>query len=315
MISIKGILCVIKNSRWYSSDMTIFSCLVCFLYALGAKGDVINGILAFIGILFAHMATNLFDDYFDYKVLFQNPRASEFTPEVKCDYLRKNFATLKDLLVVICLYCLTALCIGGVLVLRAGVPVLWFALIGGAIVLAYPMFSRIGLSEVAVGIAFGPLLFEGMYYVMTKSFSVGVMILGLSVVMFTIGVMYVHTLLDYESDRAAGKYTLALRMKDKDTAYKFFWIIYVLGYIFLIIFSFLEKNYFPLAGLFSFPLIITLYKAVIGYNSPENYMRDVAYLRVLKSSTRVMAFFAFLVAVGLFFNLLVKFYLPEPIVI
>ena len=44
-------------------------------------------------------------------------------------------------------------------------------------------------------------------------------------------------------------------------------------------------------------------------------MRDEAYLRVLKSSARVMAFFAFLVTVGLFLNLLVKFYLTEPIVI
>ena len=310
-----GVWTVIKNSRWYSADMTVFSCLVCFLYALGENGSVVNGIIAFIGILFAHMATNLYDDYSDYKVLSQNPRASEFAPDVKCDYLRKNFASKKDLVFVISLYCIIALETGVILFFRAGDAVLGLAAIGGVIVLSYPLFSRVGLSEVAVGIAFGPLLFEGMYYVMTKSFSAGVMLLGLSVVMFTVGVMYVHTLLDYEGDRAAGKYTLALRMKDKDTAYKFFWIIYVLGYIFLVIFSILEKKYFCLAGLFSFPFVLTLYKAVIAYNSPENYMRDEAYLRVLKSSARVMAFFAFLVAVGVFLNLLVQFYLTEPIVI
>lgn len=311
----KGILNVVKNSRWYSSDMTVFSCLVCFLYALEYGGSVVNGIIAFVGILFAHMATNLYDDYSDYGVLSQNPRASEFAPDVKCDYLRKNFASTKDLLFVIFLYCLIALETGVVLFFRTGVPVIWLVLAGGAIVLLYPVFSRVGLSEAAVGIAFGPLLFEGMYYVMTGSFSAGVMILGLSVVMFTIGVMYVHTLLDYEGDRAAGKYTLALRLNDKERAYKAFWVIYISGYCFLIIFSILEKNYFCLAGLFSFPFVLTLYKALRGYNSPENYMRDEAYLRVLKSSARVMAFFAFLVAVGLFLNLLVKFYLTEPIVI
>ena len=63
MISFRGILTVIKNSRWYSADMTVFSCLACFLYALGDQGCVINGVIAFVGILFAHMATNLYDDY------------------------------------------------------------------------------------------------------------------------------------------------------------------------------------------------------------------------------------------------------------
>ena len=208
---------------------------------------------------------------------------------------------------VIFLYCIIALETGVISFFRAGAAVLWLAAIGGVIVLSYPFFSRIGLSELAVGIAFGPLLFEGMYYVMTKSFSAGVMLLGLSVVMFTVGVMYVHTLLDYEGDRAAGKYTLALRMNNKDTAYKFFWIIYGAGYIFLLIFSIVEKNYFCLAGLFSFPFVLTLYKAVIAYNSPENYMRDEAYLRVLKSSARVMAVFSFFTAVGLFIQILVNY--------
>lgn len=300
MINLRGILTVIKNSRWYSADMTVFSCLACFLYALGADGNVLNGIVAFVGILFAHMATNLYDDYSDFKVLFKNPRAIEFVPDVKCDYLRKNISSTKDLMGVIVLYCLIAILTGIVLFFRAGEFVFFFALAGGGIVLSYPLFSRVGLSEIAVGLAFGPLLFEGMYYVMTGGFSWGVLLLSLSVVMFTVGVMYVHTLLDYESDKISDKKTLALRFNNKDFALKFFWIVYGLGYLFLLVFAMVEKKYFCLAAFLTLPFVFTLYKSVCAYSSPENYMRDKSYLAVLKGAAKVMALFTFLISVGLF---------------
>ena len=310
-----GIWTVVKNSRWYSADMTVFSCLACFLYALGEKGCVVNGIIAFIGILFAHMAANLYDDYSDYGVLSQNPRASEFAPDVKCAYLRKNESSLKDLLFVIFLYCIIALEAGVVLFFRAGVPVIWLALAGGVIVLSYPVFSRVGLSEAAVGIAFGPLLFEGMYYVMTKSFSAGVLLLGMSIVMFTIGVMYIHTILDYEGDKVSSKRTLALKFKDKDTALKFSRFIYGAGYVFLLLFAILEKKYFCLSAFLSLPFAAALYKSTGAYSSPENYMRDDSYLAVLKGAAKVMALFAFLVSAGLFFHLFIDYFLTVPVVI
>lgn len=315
MISFRGILTVIKNSRWYSADMTVFSCLACFLYALGDQGCVINGVIAFVGILFAHMATNLYDDYSDYKVLFKNPRAVEFVPDVKCDYLRKNISSTKDLMFVIVMYCLIAMSAGAFLFYVAGKNVFWLALAGGIIVLSYPVFSRVGLSEIAVGLAFGPLLFEGMYFVMTGDFSWGVFLLGLAVVMFTVGVMYVHTLLDYESDNSSGKKTLALRFNNKDLAIKLFWVVYGLGYLFLLIFAIVEKKYFCLSAFFTLPFLVGLYKSVGKYSSPENYMRDESYLAVLKGAAKVMALFTFLISAGLFVYLLINYFLTEPIVI
>lgn len=314
-MGLNGVWTVVKNSRWYSSDMTVFSCLACFLYALGNKGSVVNGIIAFIGILFAHMAANLFDDYSDYKILSKNPRAGEFTPEVKCAYLRKNLAGTGDLLFVIFLYCLIALGTGIILFFRAGDAVFWLAAAGGVIVFSYPVFSRIGLSEIAVGIAFGPLLFEGMYYVMTKSFSTGVLLLGMSIVMFTIGVMYIHTLLDYESDKVSSKRTLALKFKDKDSALKFSRFIYGAGYVFILCFAMIEKKYFCLSAFLSLPFVAALYKSAGAYSSPENYMRDDSYLAVLKGAAKVMALFAFLVSAGLFFHLFIDYFLTVPVVI
>lgn len=304
MISFKGILEAAKHSRWYSSDMTVFSCLACFLFALSAGGNVLNGLLAFVGILLAHMATNLYDDFDDYKVLSKDPRFEEFTPDVKCSYLRKGDATMADLFCVVLIYCVLALLIGGLLFLRCGWPVLALAAFGGVIVLSYPKFSRAGLSEIAVGIAFGPLLFEGMYFVMTKSFSLDVFILSLAISMFTVGVMYVHTILDFEGDKAAGKKTIVQWIGDKETAMKGFVLIYSLGYFFLVLFSVVSQNYFSLGAFLTIPFVIMLYKALKAYNAEVHYSRNKDYLNVLTGAAKTMAIFAFFISIGLFVNLM-----------
>ena len=300
-----GILTVIKNSRWYSSDMTVFSCLVCFLYALSNDGNVLNGIIAFIGILFAHMATNLYDDYEDYKILCTDSGLTEVAPKVKCAYLKNGISTTKDLLFVIVSYCMIAFLSGLFLFFRTGFPVVVLALIGGIIVLGYPKFSRIGLSEIAVGIAFGPLLFEGMYYVMTQKFSFFVLLLSLAIVMFTVGVMYNHTILDFESDKMSGKNTIVQKTGSKTNAMNGFILIYTLGYLFAAIFALFSQNYFCLLSFLSVPPVVMLYKALKSYNSSTLYERDEKYLSVLVASAKLMALFSLLMAIGLFIKFFV----------
>lgn len=300
-----GILTVIKNSRWYSSDMTVFSCLVCFLYALSNDGNVLNGIIAFIGILFAHMATNLYDDYEDYKILCTDSGLTEFAPKVKCAYLKNGISTTKDLLFVIVSYCMIAFLSGLFLFFRTGFPVVVLALIGGIIVLGYPKFSRIGLSEIAVGIAFGPLLFEGMYYVMTQKFSFFVLLLSLAIVMFTVGVMYNHTILDFESDKMSGKNTIVQKTGSKTNSMNGFILIYTLGYLFAAIFALFSQNYFCLLSFLSVPPVFMLYKALKSYNSSTLYERDEKYLSVLVASAKLMALFSLLMAIGLFIKFFV----------
>ena len=69
---IDKILFWLKNSRIFSLPMTVLSWLVVFAYAIKHDGNIFNGIIALIGIACAHLATNLFDDYVDYKSLPEN---------------------------------------------------------------------------------------------------------------------------------------------------------------------------------------------------------------------------------------------------
>lgn len=249
----------LKNSRIFSLPMTVLSWLVVFSFALKQGGNVINGVIALVGIACAHMATNLFDDYVDFKILPENAQ------KCKCVYIKEGMATLADVLKVVIIYLIVACVCGLVLLLRCGWPVIILACAGGIITLIYAKLSQRGLSEVAVGFAFGPLLFEGTYFVMTKHFSLMVLVMSLAVVMFTIGLMYVHTLLDFEGDVCAHKKTLVCRIGDKAKALKGIFVVYGLAYLFTIIWMIMQKNYYLLITFLLIPLIKRMYNSIKTY--------------------------------------------------
>ena len=239
--------------------MTLLSWLVIFVYSLKLDGNVLNGGLALVGISFAHLATNLFDDYVDYKNLPENSQ------KCKCAYIKDGSATINDVLKVVIVYLVIASGIGVVLFLRCGLPVIILAMIGGIIALIYAKLSQRGLSELAVGTAFGPLLFEGVYFVMTGRFSWTVFVMSIAVVMFTIGLMYVHTLLDFEGDMCAHKMTLACRFGDKNIALKGVFVVYGLGYLFTFVLAIMLKNYYLLFTFVLIPIVFKIYKSLQSY--------------------------------------------------
>ena len=119
-------------SRLFSLPMTILSWLVIFVYSLVLYGgNILNGILALIGISFAHLATNLADDYFDYKQMLKDGNMMSTVVKNKCIYIKDGTATLNDVMKVVIIYCLIAFFTGVILFFRSGVDVLWLALIGG----------------------------------------------------------------------------------------------------------------------------------------------------------------------------------------
>ena len=256
---IKNICFWLKNSRLFSLPMTLLSWLVVFVYALKLGGNVLNGMLALVGISFAHLATNLFDDYVDYKNLPENSQ------KCKCAYIKDGSATINDVLKVVIAYLVIAAGMGLVLFLRCGFPVVILAIIGGIITLIYAKLSQRGLSELAVGTAFGPLLFEGVYFVMTGRFSWSVFVMSVAVVMFTIGLMYVHTVLDFEGDMNVHKMTLACRLGDKNKAINGVLILYGIAYVATILLGLMLKNYYIYASFLLVPLVFKLYNSLKTY--------------------------------------------------
>lgn len=272
--------------------MSILSWLVIFVFALKQGGNILNGIIALIGIVSAHLATNLFDDYVDYKVLPENSQ------RCKCAYIKDGKATLNSVLKVVIIYLLIASICGFFLFLRCGFPVIGLAIVGGIIALIYAKLSQRGLSEFAVGIAFGPLLFEGTYFVMTKNFSLEAFILSLAVVMFTIGLMYVHTILDFEGDMCAHKKTLVCRIGNKNIALKGVFVVYGLGYLFTLILAVMLKNYYLLLTFGLFPLVFRMYNYLKTYTCGGEVSEF--YFRLLQARN-LMVYYSLLITLFLVF--------------
>lgn len=256
----------IGNSRPFSLPITILSWLIVFLYSLKEGGSIINGILALIGISFAHLATNLVDDYIDCKTLLKNPFIDK--SKSKCEYIKSGNASLKELKGVIVIYCVIASIIGGILLIKCGVPVLFLALIGGIIVLSYPKLSSHGLGELTVGIAFGPLFFEGIYYVMTGDFSQEVLFLSLAIVSFTTILLLVNNFMDYDSDIQVSKTTLCTKI-GQNNALKLVYLIALNGYLFILLTGYLERNLLYLITLLSFPFVVLLCKSLKTYSDDK----------------------------------------------
>ena len=282
----------LKNSRLFSLPMTLLSWLVVFVYALKQNGDVFNGLIALIGIAGAHLATNLFDDYIDYKNLPENSQ------KCKCAYIKEGKATLNDVLKVVIIYLSIAFISGFALFLRCGAPVIYLAIIGGVITLAYAKLSQKGLSEIAVGIAFGPLLFEGTYFVMTGHFSLEILVMSIAIVMFTIGLMYVHTLLDFDGDISAHKKTLACRIGDKKRALNGIFIIYGLGYLSTFVLALMLKNYHLLMTFVLIPLIFRMYKYLKTYTCGDE---DKEFYFRLLQARNLMVYHSLLITLFLVF--------------
>lgn len=263
---IKNIWFWLENSRIFTVPMSIFSWLVVFVFALTEGGNWFYGILALSGICLGQLATNLFDDYVDYKKLEQTGTLENQTKS-KCKYIKNGQATLNDVLKIVITYCSIATAIGAFLFFKTGYPVIIFAVLGGILVLTYAKWSSAGIGEIAVGLAFGPILFGGVYWVMTQSLNYEIFIIGTVVVMFTIGLLYTNALLDYDGDEASHKKTLCRRFKDKNKAVSGFGIIYGIGYG--ILFAGIFSGYFSKIFLIVFltvPFVIELMLSMLEYN-------------------------------------------------
>jgi 1,4-dihydroxy-2-naphthoate octaprenyltransferase len=115
----------------------------------------------------------------------------------------------------LCCFLLAAV-IGLYLVSRAGLPLLWLALVGIVGALGYTLepinYKRRGLGVVLVFWLMGVLMVAGSYYAVSGELSATVLWQSLPVSLLTSLLLLSNELRDYEADRAAGIRTLTVRI-------------------------------------------------------------------------------------------------------
>lgn len=264
---------ILECSRVFSLPMTIMSWLVIFTYSLTVAGNKLYGFLALIGVCLVHLATNVLDDYFDYKTLikqvnFDKKEYLKNSQKTKCRYLISGMIKEHDLLYWVVSYLFIAGFIGVFFFFKCGIGVLYFAMVGGLIALLYSFLSKIRLSEIAIAIAYGPALFGGIYYVMTKTYSWEVFLLSIPTMFITVILLYIHTVMDFEFDINEGHKTIANAFDcSLDALIVLKWLI-ILAYLAPIILCIFDiADWQILLCWFTIPLAIDLYNSMVNYTT------------------------------------------------
>lgn len=273
--NIHKIIFWLNCARVYSLPITILSWLVAFIYSLKHQGSILAGIICLIGISLVHMATNLIDDYFDYKILTKDEKYMNSAQNCKCAYLKNKQASIKDLRNAIIIFLALAAITGGILFFMSGPYVILLAIIALIIAFIYQRLSIIGLGEFAVIIAYGPLMFEGIYYVMTKTFSKEIFILSFACALFTNTILYAHMLMDFDGDECSHKITLCRKLKTKNNALNFILVFYISSYILVGVIAQRTHNEWFFLTFLTIPLILDLYNSLKQYNKEKTKLPHI----------------------------------------
>lgn len=285
-INLKKIKFWLDCARVYSLPITVLNWLVIFIYTIKCEistdplvltKNILYGIVCLIGISLVHMSTNLIDDYYDYRILSLDKKFMSMSQNCKCKYLKDNLATTEDLKFAIITFLGLAALIGIFLFCTVGAYVAFLALAGLVIAIFYQKLSLLGLGEIAVILAYGPLLYEGTYYVMSGKFSLPVLILSIACAMFTNTVLYAHMLMDYDGDKSQHKTTLCQKFKTKNSALKFILAFYGTGLLLIGALAFELKNplyFLPYLTIF---MIADLYKSLKDYNQDKTNLPKIKF--------------------------------------
>lgn len=134
-----------------------------------------------LGLVLAHAASNLLNDFWDTRHGLDTADSPRVLYGLHA--LGHKFMGTRELLVGSGMILLVAAAIGGYLTLVAGPLVAFFAVAGAAILFFYagdPLpLKFVGLGELAVLIVWGPLMVGGTYYVLTRDLPAWVIIASL----------------------------------------------------------------------------------------------------------------------------------------
>jgi 1,4-dihydroxy-2-naphthoate polyprenyltransferase len=174
-------------------------------------------LLTLLGAGLIHIATNMFNDYFDFKsgndlqVKHQNPFAGGGR------ILTAGLVKPTTHLLVSSLCLVLGSLIGVYLVFAFSLPYLFLlGLIG--IISSYfyvgpPFrFAYRGIGELIVGINFGPIMTLGAYYVQAGSFAWEPLLASIPVGLLVAAILWINEFPDIDADNAVGKRTLVLRL-------------------------------------------------------------------------------------------------------
>lgn len=262
--------------------------------------DLIRFALALIGALLLQIASNYVNEYVDF---------TRGTDKHKSDgmgmVLTRGQLTARGVLIGAILSVVGGSLIGLLLVALSGIELLWVGMIGVAVVILYtagPLpLAYIGLGEIAVFFAMGPLMVFGTYYAVSGGVQYSLAALAGIPVGFTVAaILHANNMRDRESDAAAGKRTLAVRFGADGAKWEYRVLIYGAYVVTALIIGTYPFAWPTALCLFTLPGAVKLVSAASATTDPKQ-------LHIVQGMTAALHLrFGIALAVGWLLTILVR---------
>ncbi len=283
-------------TRAYSLPISIMSWFVPFLLGIFSGGNVYYGLVSLFGIIVLHLATNIFDDAIDYtreKKLIDLKIKNKFNFQAgKCACIFDGILSLKQYYMISFVLFLFSLLFAFAFMYLCGLKLLFVIIPCIFICLLYPVLGCLGLGEVLVSIVFSPLIYSGVYYVMTGVYSYDILLLSISTGLLAVAVLHNHMLLDFRFDLTNRKITLCRLVGSEKKALVLLGIFIILSYLNLVFLVFFKDFSFwyllPLITIFQAVNLIKVMYNYIGSPNSENFLNNFKLPQNLLTSFTIL---------------------------
>lgn len=280
--------------RAYALPMSIMAWVIPFTFACFSGGKILYGFFALLGIICAHLGSNLFDDVIDYKKFLKNKESNNSLnlKKGKCKFFLDGSLKISTAVFVVAFLFLLAIVVGLFFIYIYKLPIVMLMAMTGLLCLIYPISGYLGLSEIIIGAIYSPLLFTGVYYVMTGAFSSKLEWLSLSFALVTITLLYTDFFLDYNTDKQGGKKTIPVLSGSKQNAYYFY--IFIIFLIFANLFLGIHSHIFEMRYGLIFLSIVPALKTVrnLQYYIDKEIKDEKSFMSVMNDTQKFIAIFA-----------------------
>jgi len=226
-------------------------------------------VLALFGALMLQVASNFINEYIDY---------TRGTDAQKVDgmgmVLSKGELSPAQVRLGAIVSVATGVIVGLILVVMSGPVLLLVGIVGVVVVITYTAgpfpLSYLGLGEVAVFFAMGPLMTFGTYYAVTGFSSVKAFLAGVPIAFTVAAILHANNMRDIEADKLANKRTLVVRFGMEGARTEFKVLIYG-AYVALVALILSGATVWTTAlGLITLPEGSWLVKVTTRTNKPES---------------------------------------------
>ena len=255
------------------------------------KGHLLSAFAALAGALLIQVGTNLSNDYFDFVKGADTEDRLGPTRATQAGWVRPE-AVLKASIII---FGIAAL-VGVYLVCRGGWPILLIGLIsiisgvlytGGPFPLGY-----IGLGELFVLVFFGPVATGGTFYVQAFELPAEVVFAGMAPGLLSTSLLVVNNLRDINTDRRAGKHTLAVFFGPRFARFEYTLCLVAAFCVPMLMAIHRQSNWFALSSLLALIPAIPCLKCVLGSNE------GIVLNQALANTGKILLFFSLLFSTG-----------------